>query len=225
MKETKLIKFNIFLLILSLCIIFSVSLTRDYLIKAAKTASAEEPGIPLETYLNGNFTNMPLKAKKDRKKITLKPSKHPQKTVNISNFIYFGANQTQKFKKGNLDIYKYQTVKDVTDEVPYSIMHVAVKSTIGMWNGIDVKYTLSYYKDGKNIYKKTVQEGIPVGNSYLQEYDAPIRRIMKFDTPGTYVFHVHHIIHTVAHWDAEEKITYFKDHVFAFQIGDGDDVG
>ena len=214
------------LFLLTILTVFAVSAcTKKKDNQDNKTTMTEEPGIPLETYLNGNFTNMPLKAKKDRKKITLKPSKHPQKTVNISNFIYFGANQTQKFKKGNLDIYKYQTVKDVTDEVPYSIMHVAVKSTIGMWNGIDVKYTLSYYKDGKNIYKKTVQEGIPVGNSYLQEYDAPIRRIMKFDTPGTYVFHVHHIIHTVAHWDAEEKITYFKDHVFAFQIGDGDDVG
>ena len=55
MKETKLIKFNIFLLILSLCIIFFVPLMTGLFSKTAKPASAEEPGIPLETYLNGNF--------------------------------------------------------------------------------------------------------------------------------------------------------------------------
>ena len=225
MKETKLIKFNILLLILALCIIFSVSLTRDYLIKAAKPASAEEPGIPLETYLNGNYKSVtPQVNFKNHKNITLKPSKHPQRKVKISDHVYFGGAQAQKFKKGNLDIYKYQTAKDILGELFYKIIGIEVQSTVGMWNGIDVKYSLSFYKNGKNEYTKNIQGGRPVGNSYQWVYGEYVQNI-RANVPGTYVLHIHHIIHTVAHWDAEERITYLKDHVFAFQIGDGDDVG
>ena len=190
-----------------------------------KTIMTEEPGIPLETYLNGSFTNATTETLlKKHKNITLKPSKHPQRTVKISDRIYFGGVKTQKFKKGNLDIYKYKTVKDVTKELYYNILSVQVQSTVGMWNGIDVKYALSYYKNGKNEYTKIVQEGHPVSNSYQRVYEKQIQHIGA-DAPGTYILHVHHIIHTVAHWDAEEKITWIKDYVFAFQIGDGDALG
>ena len=190
-----------------------------------KTTMTEEPGIPLETYLNGNYKSVtPQVNFKNHKKITLKPSKHPQRKVKISDHVFFGGAQAQKFKKGNLDIYKYQTAKDILGELFYKIIGIEVQSTVGMWNGIDVKYSLSYYQNGKNIYTKNIQGGRPVGNSYQWVYGEYVKNIGA-NVPGTYVFHIHHIIHTVAHWDAEEKITYLKDHVFAFQIGDGDDVG
>ena len=221
MKETRLIKIHIILLILSLCFLFSVPLIMEVFAKPEKQASAEEPGIPLETYLNGNFKNMPF-TMKNSKRITLKPSKHLKSTKTITDEINLYFKETQSVQKNTLKIMKYKS-NNLEDNTIYGgKILVSFTSAIGFWNGVEASYSISYYRGGKNIYTKNYQEKMPESNNYRDFF---IEKFQDTKAPGLYIFHMHHIIHTIGYWDAKERISYLKNHVFAFQIGDGDDLG
>ena len=220
MKETRLIKIHIILLILSLCFLFSVPLIMEVFAKPEKQASAEEPGIPLETYLNGNFKNMPF-TMKNSKRITLKPSKHLKSTKTITDEINLYFKETQSVQKNTLKIMKYKSNNFEDNTIYGGKILVSFTSAIGFWNGVEASYSISYYRGGKNIYTKNYQEKMPESNNYRDFF---IEKFQDTKAPGLYIFHMHHIIHTIGYWDAKERISYLKNHVFAFQIGDGDDI-
>ena len=190
-----------------------------------KTTMTEEPGIPLETYLNGNFKNVPFYID-NMKKITLKPSKHPKRTTTVGSAVTLYFNQTNTKQVGNLKLYKYKNFEDMVQKQWYDHnkrkLKLWFRSAAGVWSGLDMEYSVSYYKDGKNIYTKNYQEKLP---PHKDNEDYYISTLTNLKDPGTYIFHIHHTTHVVGYWDAEERITYLKDHVFAFQIGDGEDVG
>ena len=226
MKETKLIKFNIFLLILSLCIIFSVSLTRDYLIKAKKPAHAEEPGIPLETYLNGNYINgMDPYISDYSDTVTLRPTGHLKKTVKTHCYSRFYFNNSQKKQLGNLCVYHYRNSDEMTttnaNKIDRKKIQIEVNnSSLSVSNGLEIEYSLSFYKNGKNIYTKKTCYKHPYYNESPKH--ATISDLTDIKEMGFYVFCIHTIKHKLGHWDAEVVKTPVKNLVFAFQIGDGE---
>ena len=219
-----------------LFLVFLLTLTTIFAVSACtkkednqdnKTIMTEEPGIPLETYLNGNFTNVngdftsSLEVKK-----TLKPSKHSKRTANVFNAMSFNFNSAKTKQVGNLKIHQYSNVSNLdspkVSEKKQKTIDIVMSSNLFFCNGMDVKYTLSYYKNGKIVYTKNYQQNKPVEK---KQQISSIKELQNIKEPGIYVFHIHHMTHIIGYWDAEEKITRLKDHVFAFQIGDGDDVG
>ena len=192
-----------------------------------KTTMTEEPGIPLETYLNGNFTNVngDFTSSLDVKK-TLKPSKHSKRTANVFNAMSFNFNRAKTKQVGNLKIHQYSNVSNLDSPKvsgkKQKTIDIVMSSNLYFWNGVEVSYSISYYKDGKNIYTKYYQQKKAVEK---KQQITSIKELQNIKEPGVYLLHIHHMTHIIGYWDAEEKITRLKDHVFAFQIGDGDDVG
>ena len=131
-----------------------------------KTIMTEEPGIPLETYLNGNFKNMPF-TMKNSKRITLKPSKHLKATKTITDEINLYFKETQSVQKKTLKIMKYKSNNFEDNTIHGGKILVSFTSAIGFWNGVEASYSISYYRGGKNIYTKNYQEKMPESNNYL----------------------------------------------------------
>lgn len=214
--------------VLTILTVFAVSAcTKKEDSQDNKTTMTEEPGIPLETYLNGNFTNVngDFTSSLDVKK-TLKPSKHSKRTANVFNAMSFNFNRAKTKQVGNLKIHQYSNVSNLdspkVSEKKQKTIDIVMSSNLFFWNGMNVEYTLSYYKNGKNIYTKYYQQKKAVEK---KQQISSIKELQNIKEPGIYVFHIHHMTHIIGYWDAEEKITRLKDHVFAFQIGDGDALG
>ena len=194
-----------------------------------KTTMTEEPGIPLETYLNGNYINgMDPKIGGYSDKVTLTPTGHLKKTVTINAYLFFHFNNLHKKKAGNLTVYQYKNV----DEMPNLNSHKKDRKTVqlrvgnsslSVYDGLEVEYSLSYYKDGKNIYTKKYNYKNPFYNNGPKY--ATVDDLFKIRESGLYVFCIHKIKHKLGYWDAEITKIPVKDHVFAFQIGDGDALG
>ena len=224
MKKTKLIKLNIFLLIV--CIIVSVPLITGLFSKPAKHASAEEPGIPLETYLNGNYINgMDSKIGGYSDTVTLTPTGHLKKTVKTHCYPFFYFNNSQKKQLGNLSVYHYKNSDEMTptdtNKINRKKIQIEVRnSSLSVSNGLEIEYSLSFYKNGKNIYTKKTCYKHPHYNE-SPKY-ATISDLTDIREMGFYVFCIHTIKHKLGHWDAEVVKTPVKNLVFAFQIGDGD---
>ena len=191
-----------------------------------KTTMTEEPGIPLETYLNGNYRNFGDFENRDiyYGKITLKPTKHPTKTHRVDTygwacFDFFNI-PTKKF--GNLTMYKFKNFEDIkydSDKKDKGKILCFFESwNIGFWNGYEIEYSLSYYQNAKNIYTKNYHRKEPTSKG-RRKFETDILTSAK--NSGTYVFHIRYITHIVGYWDAEKRMTH-KDLVFAFQIGDGE---
>ena len=193
-----------------------------------KTTMTEEPGIPLETYLNGNYKELGSALRFwSIYNVTLKPTKHPAKTfkAQTTGWIKYNLDNITTKNFGDLKLYKYKNFKNTepySDHEERRRTNILFDAAIGVWNGYEIEYSLSYYQNGKNIYTKSYHHKEPVSKKRTKFVTDILKNVKD---PGTYIFHIHYITHIVGHWDAEKKITRLKDHVFAFQIGDGDDVG
>lgn len=245
MKETKLIKFNIFLLVL--CIIFSVPLMTGLFSKTAKPASAEEPGIPLETYysrLDGFTDGIYLDGEYvwEESKMDYYSKTETSPLYNLTSKGHISLKRKiepaflrskESIKNSRIPIEKLSNINDLSYEVLFKIKNKILSSQGTMmglpWSGVNLEYSISYYKNGKNIYTKNYKSNnIPTKGNTHKEY---IYNLSTFKAEhvnkhgkGLYVFHIKSISTTLYYWDFEKTYEWLKDHVFAFQIGDDDSV-
>ena len=196
-----------------------------------KTIMTEEPGIPLETYLNGNFKNLEMVENATnlihenfKKWITLKPSKHMKATgvQNVTFTMSFKGDKKPKIiKKNNLNIYHFNSKSFLNDSA-------WIQTSIGsprIWSSIEAEYSISYYKDGKNIYTKKFSFKKEPDKYSLKAHNFYENLHNLIKEKGVYCFHIHKVRAGAHCYDASEYNTYLKDHVFAFQIGDGEVLG
>ena len=231
MKETKLIKIHIilFVAIFNFILLMPLLMLGFFNKTEEKTASAEEPGIPLETYLNGNYINgMDPYISDYSDTVTLRPTGHLKKTVKTHCYSRFYFNNSQKKQLGNLSVYHYRNSDEMTttnaNKIDRKKIQIEVNnSSLSVSNGLEIEYSLSFYKNGKNIYTKKTCYKHPYYNESPKH--ATISDLTDIREMGFYVFCIHTIKHKLGHWDAEVVKTPVKNLVFAFQIGDGDDVG
>ena len=56
---------------------------------------------------------------------------------------------------------------------------------------------------------------------------APIAEIKNIDKqkPGLYVLEIKLVKHLLGYWDTHDEYIAYKNIIYAFQIGDGEDVG
>ena len=222
--------------ILTITTVFAVSAcTKKEDNQDKNTIMTEEPGIPLETYLNGNYTNLKflenygsgdpgnLIHENFKKYITLKPSKHLKASgvQNVTFAMSFAKKAHKIIKKNNLNINFFDS-NSFLNESNW------IQTSIGsqrIWSSIEAEYSVSYYKDRKNIYTKkfSFKKKPDKYNLKAHNYYENLHNLIK--EKGLYCFHIHEIKAGAHCYDASEYNTYLKDHVFAFQIGDGEEVG
>ena len=215
--------------VLTIMTVFAVSAcTKKEDNQDKNTIMTEEPGIPLETYLNGNYRNIDTNVQfYFNEKLTFKPTKHKAKTTRVSTYgwAYFNRDNIPTKEIGKIKIYKYKNFEEMkcsSDHNSTGIINMFFETfDVGVWNGYKIEYSLSYYQNGKNIYTKNYHCEEPVSKN-RRKFETNILKSVK--DSGTYVFHIRYMTHILGHWDSEKKLT-FKDMVFAFQIGDGDVLG
>ena len=202
-----------------------------------KTTMTEEPGIPLETYLNGNFKNITdieykqhggysyLSTEHNYK---LSPKGHiSQKNKAFSSIMFYhDSNSSSITSDVNFKISKYKNYnvfangKFAGNYYDFNDFTFISRSP-GVWNGYEIIYNFSYYKDGKNIYTKNIQ--LKQNPTYGTKRFAPLKEIANIDKqkPGLYVLEIKLVKHLLGYWDTHDEYIAFKNLVFAFQIGDG----
>ena len=235
MKETKLIKIHIILFAANFIFILLMPLLiLGFFNKTEKTAYAEEPGIPLETYLNGNF-NYPEKASFFSNQV-VKKHKMPHYKQHLWWLSDYSDKKYKNFKYSKyLDLTVLRAIQEsrlFNEEASLLFIRNQTRNMMDgnstVWAGGRVDYSLSYYKNGKNIYTKNIKND---GSTPALFKDW--RYILTFDSfkntyyqgEGLYVIHIHEVMAGGYYKNEKYETTAFKDYILAFQIGDGDVLG
>ena len=235
--------------ILTILTVFAVSAcTKGENNQDNKTTMTEEPGIPLETYysklneynsllyLNGEYIweepKMEYNSETKKSQLyTLTSKGH----VSLKRQIEPAFLRSEESLKGShSSIKKLSNINDLSYEVLFKTKHKILNPNGTMmelpWYGVNLEYSISYYKDGKNIYTKNYKSNhIPTKSNKHAEYIYNLSTFkaehFKKQGNGLYVFHIKSISTTLYYWDFEKTYEWLKDHVFAFQIGDGEVLG
>ena len=187
-----------------------------------KITMTEEPGIPLETYLNGNFNYAKEEYTKEvfnKIKMGHAPLYSLEATLKLTLY-------NQNLKKQNLKYYKTKYIYMPSIITRASTYFAGNMSTV--WAGGRINYSLSYYKNGKNIYTKNIKNDGSTPALYKSwEFELDDSEFQKkyYQGEGLYVIHIHEVIVGGYHKKEKKEFTVFKNYVFALQIGDGDDLG
>ena len=209
------------------------------------TIMTEEPGIPLGTYLNGNYNNITDIEYNHGKtyshlftehKYKLSPKGHiSQKDKAFSSIDFYHDFNSNITPGVNLKISKYKNYNDFangnfknnylenTTLGDARFLFNSRKATV--WDGYEIICNFSYYKDGKNIYTKNIH--LKQNPTYGPKKVAPIAEIKNIDKqkPGLYVLEIKLVKHLLGYWDTHDEYIAYKNIIYAFQIGDGDVVG
>ena len=198
-----------------------------------KTTMTEEAGIPLETYLNGNFNyteEAPFaKETKIRQKnmphFTLTPqlflseAKKTKKAINNLNY-------SKNSHIGKLDSAIYSNHPSVFFARVITNNMAAGPSSV--WAGGSVDYSISYYKNGINVYTKNINTSGSKPALFKEwEYELTFNEFKKiyYQGEGLYVIHIKQMIAGGYYKKEKYENCFFFFFIIAFQIGDGDDVG
>ena len=226
-----------------LFLVFLLTITTVFTISACtkkednqdnKTTMTEEPGIPLETYLNGNFNYAEEDPFAKETKIRQKNMPHFKLTPQL-----FLA-EAKKTKKA-INNLKYSTNLhiDKLESASYSshpsvfFARVITANMTGaplssVWSGGIVDYSISYYKSGKNVYTKNINSSGSKPALFKEwEYELTFNEFKKtyYQGEGLYVIHIKQMIAGGYYKNEKYEKCFFKDYIIAFQIGDGDDLG
>ena len=213
-----------------------------------KTIMTEEPGIPLETYysklneynsrwyLTGDdlweepkMSFYTLTKTSPLYKLTSKGHISLKRQIKPAFF-----RSEESLKDSMRSVKKLSNINDLSYDILFKTKNKILEPQGMMvelpWYGVNLEYSISYYKDGKNIYTKNYKSNnIPTKSNKHAEYIYNLSTFkaehFKKHGNGLYVFHIKSISTTLYYWDFEKTYEWLKDQIFAFQIGDGDDVG
>ena len=232
--------------VLTIMTVFAVSAcTKKEDNQDKNTIMTEEPGIPLETYLNGDYKNITDIEYNHGKTYShlftehnykLSPKGHISQKDKAFSSINFYHDFNDSITPGvNLKISKYKNYNDFASgnfknnyykgaylgEARFNFN--SRKSAV--WDGYEIIYNFSYYRGGKNIYTKNIH--LKQNPTYGQKIVTPIAEIKNIDKqkPGLYVLEIKLVKHLLGYWDTHDEYIAFKNIIYAFQLGDGEDVG
>ena len=235
MKKKNLVSLNLFVVFILL--IISVSLWGMF--GRQSRAEAEESGTPLETYMNGNYTNMiwsdsswgynrTVFEKTHRQRITLKEKGHIPATTTFHHtlrLIYQSKNRAEQTKLKNLNIYKFKNKEDFNKQIYEdgyfgTAMHASSNGEM-VWESHEIEFDLSYYKNGENKYTKKYVKKYPAKKDLLGfQYGKFLKE--NISENGLYVFHIRKAVAGAHYYSASKYFTAFENYIFAFQIGNDD---